>query len=107
MLVDALLKPIKLGNHEIHFRYAAPSRLYWADRPAMRVVQALHWLHDVLRQDRERHRVEDKLRHLFADPRHGQPIRDDLQDGLAALPIWMQVFLRGLLVPTDVDELRR
>ena len=33
VLVDARLKPIKLGNQEIHFRYAAPSRLYWAGRP--------------------------------------------------------------------------
>ena len=36
VLADARLKPIKLGNQEIHFKFAAPSRLYWADRPAMR-----------------------------------------------------------------------
>ena len=42
VLVDARLKPIKLGKQEIHFKFAAPSRLYWADRPAMRVVQALY-----------------------------------------------------------------
>ncbi|MER9331199.1 DUF6088 family protein [Mesorhizobium sp. M0488] len=41
VLVDARLKPIKLGTQEIHFKYAAPCRLYWADRPGMRVVQAL------------------------------------------------------------------
>ena len=40
VLVDARLKPIRFGNQEIHFRFAAPSRLYWAGRPAMRVVQA-------------------------------------------------------------------
>jgi len=28
VLVDARLKSIKLGSQEIHFRYAAPSRLY-------------------------------------------------------------------------------
>ena len=39
VLVDARLKPIKLGSQEIHFKYAAPSRLYWADRPGMRVVR--------------------------------------------------------------------
>jgi len=97
VLVDARLKPIKLGNQEIHFRYAAPSRLYWAGRPAMRVVQALHWMQDMLSQDGERQRVEAKLRGVFADPRHGQSIRDDLQAGLAAQPIWMQEFLRDLL----------
>ena len=107
VLVDARLKPIKLGNQEIHFRYAAPSRLYWADRPAMRVVQALHWMQDFFSEDSERQRVEAKLRALFANPRHGQSIRDDLQAGLAALPIWMQEFLRGLLIPADADALRR
>lgn len=107
VLVDARLKPIKLGSQEIHFRYAAPSRLYWADRPAMRVVQALYWMQDMLSQDGQRQRVKAKLRALFADPRHGQSIRDDLQAGLAALPIWMQEFLRGLLIPADADGLRR
>ena len=107
VLADARLKPITLGSQEIHFRYAAPSRLYWAGRPAMRVVQALHWMQDMLSQESERQRVEAKLRALFADPRHGQSIRDDLQAGLAALPIWMQEFLRGLLIPADADELRR
>ncbi len=33
VLVDARLKPIKLGRPEIRFRYAVPSRLYWAGRP--------------------------------------------------------------------------
>ncbi len=107
VLVDARLKPIKLGSQEIHFRYAAPSRLYWAGRPAMRVVQALHWMQDMLSQDSERQRVEAKLRGLFADPRHGQSIRDDLQVGFAALPIWMQEFLRELLISADADELPR
>ena len=107
VLVDARLKPIKLGNQEIHFRYAAPSRLYWADRPAMRVVQALHWMQDMLFEGSERQRVKNKLRSLFTDPRHGKSICDDLRSGLPALPIWMQEFLRGLLIPADADELRR
>ena len=103
VLVDARLKPIKLGGQEIRFRYAAPSRLYWAGRPAMRVVQALHWMQDMLSQNSERQRIEAKLRELFADSRHGQVIRDDLRAGLSALPIWMQEFLRGLLIPVDTD----
>ena len=103
VLVDARLKPIKLGNQEIHFRYAAPSRLYWAGRPAMRIVQALHWMQDMLSEDSERQLVEKKLRGLFADPRHGKSIRDDLRAGLPALPIWMQEFLRGMLIPADAD----
>ena len=107
VLVDARLKPIRLGSQEIRFRYAAPSRLYWAGRPAMRVVQALHWMQDMLLQENERQRVRAELRALFVDPRYGQSIRDDLQAGLAALPIWMQEFLRELLIPADADELRR
>lgn len=97
VLTDARLKPIKLGKQEIRFKAAAASRLYWADRPGMRVVQALHWMQDMLTKDDERRRVESVLRRLFADPKHGQELRDDLHAGLSALPIWMQEFLRPLL----------
>jgi hypothetical protein len=107
VLVDVRLKPIKVGSQEIHFKYAAPSRLYWAGRPAMRVVQALHWMQDMLLQDTERRRVQEVLRRVFADPIHGQAIRDDLRAGLSALPIWMQEFLRGLLDLVDVAGARR
>ena len=97
VLVDARLKPIKLGNQQIRFKVAAPSRLYWAGRPAMRVVQALYWMHDLLRDKDERARVANRLRRIFGDPEHGAAIRDDLLAGLSALPIWMQEFLRGLI----------
>ena len=100
VLADARLKPIRLGSQEIRFRLAAPSRLYWADRPAMRVVQALYWMQDMLSQESERERARAVLRRLFAEPQHGEAIRDDLRAGLPALPIWMQEFLRGLL---DLD----
>ena len=98
VLVDARLKPIKLGNQVVHFKTAAPSRLFWAGRPAMRVVQALHWLQDMLSAPGDRARVADTLRRLLADPQHGSAIRDDLRTGLSALPIWMQEFLRPLLI---------
>lgn len=104
VLVDARLKPIRLGSQEIHFKYAAPSRLYWAGRPAMRVVQALHWMQDMLSQESERRRVRTVLRRLLDDPQHGKAVRDDLRAGLSALPIWMQEFLRGLLGHAEVDE---
>jgi Family of unknown function (DUF6088) len=106
VLADARLKPIKLGGQEIHFKLSAPSRLYWADRPAMRVVQALYWMQDMLTQDGERQRVETALRRLFTDPKHGPAIRDDLRAGFFALPIWMQEFVRGLLSSADSDEAR-
>lgn len=99
VFTDARLKPIKLGKQEIHFKPAAPSRLYWAGRPAMRVVQALHWLQDILADPEEQARIAGQLRRLFADPTHGESIRDDLRDGFSALPIWMQEFLRHLIGP--------
>jgi hypothetical protein len=57
VLVDARLKPIRLESQEIHFKPAAPSRLYWAGRPAMRIVQALFWLQDTLADTAERART--------------------------------------------------
>lgn len=104
VLIDARLKPIKLGNQEIHFKYAAPSRLYWAGRPAMRVVQALYWMQDMLSEDTERQRIRASLLRLLNDPQHGEAIKEDLRLGLSSLPIWMQTFLRGLLMPADSNE---
>ena len=101
VMVDARLKPIKLGNQEITFKHAAPSRLYWAGRPGMRVVQALHWLKDILEKGGEgRRQIASVLRRLFDDPRHGKAIVKDLKAGLSALPIWMQDFLRDLIAPS-------
>jgi len=51
VLTDGRLRPITLGNLTLDFKAAAPSRLYWAGRPAMRFVQALHWLRDMLPSD--------------------------------------------------------
>jgi hypothetical protein len=95
VLTDARLRPIQLGNQQIQFKQAAPSRLYWAGRPAMRVVQALHWLHDVLDSDRKS--ILDRLRKVLDDPQSGEAIRDDLRLGLHTLPIWMQSVVRELL----------
>jgi len=107
VLVDARLKPIRLGNQEIRFKTAAPSRLHWANRPGMRVVQALYWLQDALTDTDERARIASHLRRVLTDPTHGPAIRDDLWSGLPALPIWMQEFLRDLLGsssrPNDVQ----
>jgi hypothetical protein len=95
VLTDARLRPIQLGNQQIEFKQVAPSRFYWASRPAMRVVQALHWLHDVLDSDRKS--ILDRLRKVLADPQSGSIIYDDLRLGLHTLPIWMQTVVRELL----------
>jgi hypothetical protein len=105
VLIDARLKPIKLGRQEIRFKHAAVSRLTWAGRPGMRVVQALHWLKDLLPREEERDPITKTLRRLLADPIHGQPVREDLRKGLSAMPIWMQEFLRPLLAESkDVNS---
>ena len=93
---DARLKPIKLGKLQIDFKTTAPSKLYWAGRPAMRVIQALHWLHDIAAdQDPD---VQKRLSGIFANPDHGASIVDDLRRDLLALPNWMQLILRDLLL---------
>ncbi|HET9000679.1 MAG TPA: DUF6088 family protein [bacterium] len=99
VLTDARLRPIRLGNQQIQFKTVAPSRLFWAGRPAMRVVQALYWLQDILRSDRAT--ILQKLTAILNDPAHGPEIRDDLRQGLHTLPIWMQSILRELLAKPD------
>jgi len=100
VLSDARLRPIQLGNQEITFKQAAPSKLYWAGHPAMRIVQALHWLQDLIQSDQAGD-ATSRLRSLLSDPGHGQTLRDDLRDGLPTLPIWMQTYLRDVLDEAD------
>jgi len=95
VLVDARLKPIKMGNQKIVFKHAAPSRLYWARRPGMYLVQALHWIHDTMQAETERSKVDQIVRKLLNDRDKGPKLADDLRIGLSAMPIWMQDILRG------------
>lgn len=97
----ARLRPVRLGNLTITFRPTAPSKLFWAGRPAMRVVQALHWLRDAMAKTEDRDRILQRLRAIFADPQHGGAIRADLTEGLPTLPAWMQDVVRDLLKPAD------
>jgi hypothetical protein len=91
---DARLRPIGIGNLTIQFKPTAPSRLYWAGRPAMRVVQALHWMRDLLPGDRDR--IVKRLRSVLSDPAQGAAIRRDLLRGLRTLPTWMQDLIRSV-----------
>jgi len=91
---DARRRAIQLDNLTIDFKQTAPSRLYWAGRPAMRVVQALHWLKDTSGSDRDR--ILRRLAQVLADPTHGAAIRQDLIDGLGVMPAWMQSLVREL-----------
>jgi Family of unknown function (DUF6088) len=99
VLTDSRLRPIKLGNLAIQFKRVEPSRLYWAGHPAMRVVQALHWLRDTL--PREQDLVMKKLLPILRDPGHGRAIREDLRSGLPALPEWLRKLVRDLLLQAN------
>ncbi len=88
---DIRRRSIPLGNLTLEFRLTAPSKLYWAGRPAMRVVQALYWLKDLLASEPDS--VLPRLAAIVAEP----AIRKDLQSGLATLPAWMQDVVRRLL----------
>ncbi|WP_026638917.1 DUF6088 family protein [Bordetella petrii] len=91
---DARRRSIQLDKLTIQFKLTAPSRLYWAGRPAMRVVQALHWLKDTLPADKPR--IVKRLSTLLDDPAQGDAIRQDLLAGFHTLPAWMQVVVREL-----------
>jgi hypothetical protein len=94
---DARLRPIKLGKQTIAFRPTAPSKLFWAGRPAMRIVQALHWLRPSLGDPDDRERILRRLRMILADKTKGEAIAADLAKDLSTLPTWMQDLLRPLL----------
>src|SRR3546814_19959782 len=80
VLVDARLEPITLGNQEISFKHAAPSRLYWAGSPAIRMGQALYWRKDVIdRSEKKRTRVYTALSAILLDPRHVRTLSKDLK----------------------------
>ena len=61
----------------------------------MRVVQSLYWLQDLM--DSDKGQILERLRAILKDPVHGASIRDDLQQGLHTLPIWMQSTIRQIL----------
>ncbi|RXH32532.1 hypothetical protein XH84_14635 [Bradyrhizobium nanningense] len=94
---DARRRAIKLGNVTITFRPTAASKLFWAGRPAMRIVQALYWLRDLLAREGESDQVKRRLARLFEDPTAGPLLTADLAAGMTALPTWMWVFLKPLV----------
>lgn len=74
----------------------AASKL-WAGRPAMRIVQALHWLRDTAADAEEDRSVRHRLQQLLWREPHGARLRKDLHDGLSARPAWMQDCPRTIL----------
>ena len=97
-------RDIQIDRLTIEFKQTAPSRLYWAGRPAMRVVQALYWLKDSLTS--ERSVLLRKLGKIMAEPVHGEAIRRDLRDGFRMVPSWMQDVLRELIADEELTHVQ-
>jgi hypothetical protein len=103
---DARIRPIRLGKLTINFKVTAPKRLYWAGRPAMRVVQALHWLADMLPSDKDS--ILQRLKNILNDDTNGPAIRQDLQESIHTLPQWMRALAEQLLKNAPAgDDARR
>lgn len=102
---DTRRRAIQLGALRVEFKLTAPSKLHWAGRPAMRLVQALHWLKDTVPHDAEG--IRRQVSALLADPVAGRALRDDLRAGLATLPAWMQDLLRDLVAEEQANATRR
>ena len=94
---DARLKSISLGQLEIIFKPTAASKLYWAGRPAMRIVQALHWLRDTMGQVDEDEILIRRLNTILHHSDNGRALREDLSEAMSTLPTWMQNMLRPIL----------
>lgn len=91
---DARRRAIRFDNLVIQFKLTAPSRLFWAGRPAMRVVQALHWLKDTLPANKPN--ILKRLSAILEDSPQGAAIRQDISAGFSTLPAWMQDLVREL-----------
>jgi len=102
---DGRLRPIRLGELILRFKLTAPSKLYWAGRPAMRVVQSLYWLREGLKTNAlvDRDTILAKLVRVLRDPAQGTLIRDDLQAGLHTLPAWMRRWIQELFLRSVQD----
>lgn len=96
---EGQLKPIQLDNLTIQFKLAAPSKLYWAGRPAMRIIQALYWFRDSLKSDQslDQDLIKSKLINLLKSSSQGPVLCKDLQSGIHTLPAWMQKLVTELL----------
>lgn len=96
---DGRIQPIQLGNLIIKFTLTAPSKLYWAERPAMHIVQALYWLHGSLKNDEQMtQEIKTKLIRFLRDSKQGSQICKDLQTGLHTVPLWMREWIQELLI---------
>ena len=102
---DGRLRSIKLDNLTVQFKVTAPSKLYWAGRPAMKIVQSLYWLKDAIRTSSpvDQDIIQIKLSRILQDPQ-SKAIKDDLTTGMYTVPVWMQKWLKNLLTQSQHDS---
>jgi len=64
----------------------------------MRIVQALHWLKDGIKQKDPSAQADIKtaLSRIFNDPKAGASIARDIKKDLSHLPAWMHPLLKSL-----------
>ena len=97
VLTDGRLSSISIQNLKIKFKPVAPSKLYWADKKSMRVVQALHWLKDIINTNTlERESIKKKLITHIIQSEQKTILLQELQNELYTLPNWMQMFLKEI-----------
>jgi hypothetical protein len=70
------LSPVDLGNFTIQCRLTSASKLYWADRPTMPLVQALYWLRATLAENSDV--ITTRIKRLFLSSASGL-LRDDVR----------------------------
>ena len=98
---DSRRKTLALPGQLIEFKHTAPSRLTWADRPAMRLVQALTWLRE--RGQEATKQTLSRLDEIFRGEGAGA-ITDDLKQDFSKLPgAWMQDLLRSYVYATEPE----
>lgn len=96
---DGRLRSIKIEKLIIQFKLTSPNKLYWADRPAMRLVQSLYWLQESIKKGtlEDEDIIQNKIIRILREPNKGTLILEDLKLGLHTLPSWMQDWVRNLL----------
>lgn len=75
------------------------SKLYWADKSCMHIIQALHWLKDIINNDNssDRERIKSKLVTILAKSEQKEILLSELRQGLQTLPAWMNLFLDEII----------
>jgi hypothetical protein len=71
----------------------------------MRIIQALHWLRDIVRNSKsERQLIGDKLILFIKHSNQQAILLRDIREGLSTMPGWAQTFLNDILESMDKEN---